>query len=76
MSEVKKHKSITKDEQINYLSKLPLFALFSMWISLKVKPLRLKCKSLVNSIKKQDSQPNKQKYYLIIIKNNNCSFFA
>jgi len=76
MNKQKKYESITTTDQINYLSKLPLSALFSMWISLKLKPLRLKCKPLLNNLKKQNTQPTKPQYCLIIVKNDNCSFLA
>ena len=72
----KKCKSITKTELINYLSKLPLSALFSMWVSLKFKSLKLKFKSLVNTKHKQDKFLNEEAYYFIFIKNDNYSFFA
>ena len=76
MNKAKKYQPITTDEQINYLAKLPLSALFSMWVSLKSQSLKLKFKSLVNTKSKQDKKLNEKRYYLIIIKNDNCSFFA
>jgi hypothetical protein len=76
MNKNKKYKSITIDEQINYLSKLSLSALFSMWISLQSESLKLKFKSLVNTKNKQDKCLDEKRYCLIIIENDNHSFLA